>query len=162
MKSSAGVAAKRSVEGHDHRPVEAGGGQEPQLVGQAGELEQRLLRPEKPARMRREGQRRRRPPERAGARQRRPDHGAVAAVDAVEIADRHHGAGKRPRVDRGPWPLRDMERLGRIVDLAHVRVFGSAETVIAAVVIMMRRSVQVSVSDLLTEFQINGLFKPGC
>ena len=55
-----------------------------------------VLRPQEKPRMRREGQRRRLAAERLGARARGADHGAVAAVHAVEIADRHHGAGSGP------------------------------------------------------------------
>ena len=47
------------------------------------------------ARVRLEGERGSGSAERLGARQRRRDHGAVAAVHAVEIADRHHGAAQR-------------------------------------------------------------------
>ena len=55
--------------------------------------------------MRLEGQRRRRPAERPGARERGRDHGAVAAMHAVEIADgddraRKRLAGRRRRAPR--------------------------------------------------------------
>ncbi len=52
--------------------------------------------------MRREGQRRSLAAERTGALERGADHGAMAAMHAVEIADRHHGAGQRAASD----PLR--------------------------------------------------------
>ena len=45
--------------------------------------------------MRLEGERRRRPAERLGPRQRCCDHGAMAAVNPVEIADGKHRAVER-------------------------------------------------------------------
>ena len=86
---------QRRVEAQHDRAVEPGGGQEPQLVALVGQPEQRLLRAEEAARMRLEGQRRRRPAERARALPRGRDHGPVAAVDAVEIADGDHRAAQR-------------------------------------------------------------------
>ena len=73
-------------------------------------LEQRVLRPQEQPRMRREGQRRGLAPERLGALERGADHGAVAAMHAVEIADRHHGAAQRADVA----VARDMEALRRL------------------------------------------------
>ncbi len=109
---------KLGVETHDEGAVEPGRGQQPQLVALAGELEQRLLRPEKLPRMRREGERGRRPLQAAARAQRGADHGAVAAMHAVEIADRHHGAGERPGLKGAAGTARDMEG-GR--SLAHRR-----------------------------------------
>ena len=99
MKSSAEVAASAGVEGHDDGAVEPARRQQAQPVALAGELEQRVLRPQELPRMRREGQRRRLAAKRLGARQRGADHRAVAAMHAVEIADRHHGAVERPDVE---------------------------------------------------------------
>ena len=56
---------QRRVEAQHDRAVEPGRRQQPQLVALVGEAEQRLLRPEEAARMRLEGQRGRRPGERA-------------------------------------------------------------------------------------------------
>ena len=58
--------------------------------------------------MRLEGERRRRPAERLGARQRRCDDGAMAAVNPVEIADGQHRAvervvGRRFATDHDEW-----------------------------------------------------------
>ena len=83
---------QRRIETHDDRPVEARHGEQPQLGGLVAQPEYRLVRPEDGARMRLEGQHDGLAPERAGARQRHVDDGAVAAVDAFEIADRDHGA----------------------------------------------------------------------
>ncbi len=86
------------VEGHHHGAVEPGPGQQPQLVGLVGEPELRAVRAEKAARMRLEGHgeapacRGRAPIRRAAV-----DHGAVAEMDAVEIAHGDH----RPAGDRG-------------------------------------------------------------
>ena len=90
---------ERGVEAHDDGAVEPGGGQEAQLVALGGELEQGVLRAEEGARMRGEGERRRLAPELVGARAGGPDHGAVAAVHAVEIADRNHGADECVCID---------------------------------------------------------------
>ncbi len=75
--------------------VEVGAGEQAQLGALVGEAEERRLGPEDAAWMRLESHRRRRPAERAGARKRRRDHGAVTAVHAVEIADGDDGAGER-------------------------------------------------------------------
>ena len=102
---------KRRVERHHNGSVETGGGKQAQLVAFTGELKQGLLRPQEQPRVRREGQCRRLAAERTGALERGPDHRAMAAMHAVEIADRHHGAGQRTAGD----PLRaaadDMEVL---------------------------------------------------
>ena len=83
---------ERRVETQHDRAVEAGLGEQPQLRGLVAQAEDRLVRLEDGARMRLEGQHRGLAPERAGAPQRHVDHGAMAAVDAFEIADRHHRA----------------------------------------------------------------------
>src|SRR5215471_14167914 len=73
----------------------------------------------KTAGMRLEGERRRFPPERLGARQRRRDHGAVAAMHAVEIADGDDGAVER--VVRGRFAPHHDERLSRRRLVGHER-----------------------------------------
>src|SRR5665213_3687605 len=73
---------QRGVERHDDRAVEPGAGEQPQLVALARELEQRLLRAEKFARMRRKSQRGCLAAKLFGARPRNVDHGAVATVQA--------------------------------------------------------------------------------
>jgi hypothetical protein len=50
--------------------------------------------------MRLEGQHRRRAPKRAGAGDRRCDHGAMAAMHPLEIAHRNDRAGERSRMRR--------------------------------------------------------------
>ena len=87
------------VEGHHHGAVKPGPGQQPQLVGLVGQPELRAVRAEKAARMRLEGHRKRRLAMRPAHLQGGRDHGAVAEMDAVEIAHRHHRSlrGSRPR-----------------------------------------------------------------
>ncbi len=85
-------AGQRRVEGEHDRAVEPGRGQKPQFGGLVGQPEQRLAGIEEGARMRLEGQRRRRPAQRPGLVQRRADHGAMAAMHAIEIADGDDGA----------------------------------------------------------------------
>ena len=105
-----GEAGKRRVEGEHDRAVEAGRGEEPQLAGLVGQAEQRLVRIEEGARMRLEGQRRRRPAQRLGAANGGADHGAVAAVHAVEIAD---GDDRAAQGVIGRDIAHDPETLGR-------------------------------------------------
>ena len=81
---------QRRVEAQHDRAVQAGGRKQPQLVALVGQPEQRLLRTEEAARMRLEGERRRRPSERAGALARSRDHRAMTAMHPVEIADGDH------------------------------------------------------------------------
>ena len=81
---------QRRVEGEHDRAVEPGRGQQPELGGLRGEVERGLVRAEERARMRLEGEHRRRPVRRLGALHRRADHRAVAAMHAVEIADGDH------------------------------------------------------------------------
>src|SRR5215468_1327966 len=90
-----GKACERRAETQHDRAAEPGRGQKPQLRALVGQPEQRLLGAKERAGMRLEGQRRRFAPERFGARQRRRDHGAVAAMYAVEIADGDDGAVER-------------------------------------------------------------------
>ena len=79
------------VEGHHHGAGKPGAGQQPQLVGLVGEAELRAVRAEKAARMRLEGHGKRRLAVGAAHLQGRVDHGAVAEMDAVEIAHGDHG-----------------------------------------------------------------------
>ena len=92
-----GGAGAGLVEGHDHGAGEAGPGQEPQLVGLVGEAELRGVGAEKAARMRLERHRQRRPVMAARHLKRGGNDRAMAEVDAVEIAHRHH----RPLGNRG-------------------------------------------------------------
>ena len=85
-------------------------------------------------------------PERLGALQRGTDHGAVAAVHAVEIADRHHGAVQRADIDALRAVVRDMEGCRSAhfcIMLASCAVTGPD-----------------TVSARLINFQINRIFKP--
>jgi len=79
---------QRLVEGHDQHAVEAGRGEEAQLRLRVGEPEQRLVGAQHQPRVRLEGDGRRRALEAVRALERRRHHRLVAAVDAVEIADR--------------------------------------------------------------------------
>ena len=110
---------QRRVERHDDGAVETGGGQQAQLVALAGQLKQGLLRPQEQPRVRREGQRRGLAAERPGALQRGADHRAMAAMHAVEIADRHHGAGQRAAGDRLRAAADDLEVLRGRFRLCH-------------------------------------------
>jgi hypothetical protein len=103
---------------HD-RAVEPGRGQKPQLRALVGEAEQRLVVAKKNAGMRLEGERRGSPPQRLGARQRGRDHGAVAAMHAVEIADGDDGAVER--VVGGRFAPHHDERLSRLRLVGHDR-----------------------------------------
>ena len=94
LRGGAGAAL---VEGHHHGAGKPGPGQQPQLVGLVGETELRAVRAEKAARMRLEGDGKRRFSMGAAHPQGGGDHGAVAEMDAVEIAHRDHG----PPGDRG-------------------------------------------------------------
>ena len=100
---------ERGVEFHYDGAMQPGRRQQAELVALAGKLEQRLLRLKEQPRMRREGQRRGLAAELARALERSADHGAVAAVHAVEIADRHHGAGEHARLA----VANDMKGVGR-------------------------------------------------
>ena len=108
---------QRRVEPQHDGAVEPGRRQQPQLRPLVGQAEQRLVRPEEAARVRLEGERRGRPAERLGALQRSRDHGAVAAVHAVEIADGDHGAAQR--VVCGRVVAHHGERSGRRPAVGH-------------------------------------------
>ena len=97
------------VEGHHHGAGKPGPGQQPQLGGLVGEPELGGIRAEKAARMGLEGHRQRRPAMGAPHPQGGVDHRAVAEMDAVEIAHRHH----RSPGDRG--------RRGGVADNGKVR-----------------------------------------
>ena len=108
---------QRGVEGQHDRAVEPGRRQQPQLVALVGEPEQRLVGPEEAARMRLEGQRRRRPAQRRGALARGRDHRPVAAMHAVEIADGDHRAAQR--VAGRCLPVGHGKRMGRVRFICH-------------------------------------------
>ena len=91
---------ERGVELHHDGAVERGRREEPQLGVGIGEPEQRLVRRKEGARMRLEGEHCRRAPEPVGARHRSADHRAMAAMHALEIADREHRAPKRAGMRR--------------------------------------------------------------
>jgi hypothetical protein len=110
---------KRGVELHDDRSVEPAGSQEAQLVLLAGQLKQGFLGPQEQSRVRCERQRRHLPLELARALERRADHRTMAAMDAIEITDRNHGAGKGPAVDAIRAAAHDMKSFGRRVRLVH-------------------------------------------
>ena len=101
LRAGAGAAL---VEGHHHGAGKPGAGQQPQLVGLVGETELGAVRAEEAARVRLEGDRKRRFSVGAAHVQRRADDGAVAEMDAVEIAHRDHG------------PLRDGGGRGGVSD----------------------------------------------
>src|SRR6185312_5678680 len=105
-------ARELRVKTHDHRAVEARGGQQAQLVVLTREGEQRLLWAEEFARMRREGQRRRLAPEAACAGKRRADHRAMAAMHAVEIADCDHSTLQRAGVAFSRIRAHNMKNVG--------------------------------------------------
>ena len=131
---------KLGVEGHDDGAVEPARRQQAQPVALAGELEQRVLRAQEHARMRRERQRRRLAAERLGALERGADHGAVAAMHAVEVADRHHAAVQR--ADIAALPVAGDVKAGRIAHFDAMPPFRAA-----------------TVSARLTNFQISRLLK---
>jgi len=88
------------VEGHHDRAREPGSGQQPQLAGLVGEAELGAVGAEKTPWMRFERHRQRRLAMRTPHAQGGGNNGAVAEVDAVEIAHRHHrslGNGGRGR-----------------------------------------------------------------
>ncbi len=86
---------QRRVEGHDDGAIESGACKQAQLVALARKLEQRVLRPQELSRVRREGERRSLAVELSRSCARGVDHGAVAAVHAVEIADGDDGPVQR-------------------------------------------------------------------
>ena len=88
---------ERPVEGEHQRTGQAGGREQAQLGSRIGQAEYRIGRAQHVARMRLERHGDRRGAERARARGRGVDHGAMAAMHAVEIADRRDGAVQRGR-----------------------------------------------------------------
>src|SRR6185437_10415407 len=100
---------KLGVEIHHDDAVEPARRQQPQPVALARKLEQRVLGPQEKPWMRREGQSRGLAPKRLGARAGGADHGAMAPMYAVEIADRHHGAVQRTDIDALRAVAGDME-----------------------------------------------------
>src|SRR5262249_19055675 len=114
-----GKACQRRVEAQHDRAAKPGRGQKPQLRALVGEPEQRLVGAKKTAGMRLEGERCRFPPQRLGARQRRRDHGAGAAMPAVENAGGGDGAGER--VVGGRFAPHHDERLFRRRLVGHDR-----------------------------------------
>ena len=87
-----GKRGERLVEREHQGAIEPARREQPQLGRFVGEPEQRAVRAQEPPRMRLERQRDRRAAERFGAAHRGGDHGAMAAVHAVEIADRDDAA----------------------------------------------------------------------
>ena len=119
-KSAAEVAASAASKVITIAPSSPVAASSRSLVALARELEQRVLRPQEKPRMRLEGQRRGLAGRAPRARERRADHGAMAAMHAVEIADRHHGAAQR--ADDGRRRARHESRrvdIGRLLDAAH-------------------------------------------
>ena len=88
---------ERAVELHHDGAVERGGRKQPQLGVAIGEPEQRLVRRKECPRMRLEGEHRGRAAEPPRARHRGADHRAMAAMHALEIADRNHRTSQRAR-----------------------------------------------------------------
>jgi hypothetical protein len=105
------------VERHDHGAIKARSGQEPQLVGLVGQTELRAVRAEKAAWMRLEGQGECRFAMSPAHLQGGLDHGAVAEMDAVEIAHCHDGSPG----DRG--------RRGSVADKGKAGHFGNSLSV---------------------------------
>ena len=103
--SSAVSAAKAASKVSTSAPDEPGGGEQPQLRGLVGQAKHRIGRAQDLARMRLEGHRDGGRAERGRARNGGIDHRAMAAMHAVEIADRRDRAaelGRRPARRRGP------------------------------------------------------------
>src|SRR5665213_1444731 len=144
-KISGGGGGKLGVEIHHDGAIEPARRQQPQPVAVARQLEQRVLRPQEQPRMRREGQSRGLAPERLGACASGADHSAMAAVHAVEIADRHNGAMQRADIDALRAFVRDMEGCRS----AHFCIMFASCAVTGP----------DTVSARLTNFQINRIFK---
>src|SRR5690606_18404909 len=89
-----GAAGESRVEGLYHHTVEAGCREEPELGRLRREPEGRRVRHEEAAGMRLEGERKGRESAGAGAVEGEAERGAMAAVQAVEIADRNPSARK--------------------------------------------------------------------
>ena len=90
-----GQFGERGVEGEHDRAVEPGCRKQPQLGRLVGQPEQLFARIEEHPRMRLEGQYRGRPVQLHRAPLRGRDHGLVAAMHAVEIADGDDRAAQR-------------------------------------------------------------------
>ncbi|MEY9901395.1 hypothetical protein ABIA44_005569 [Bradyrhizobium sp. USDA 329] len=90
----------RLVEGHDHGAGQPGAGQQPQLGPLVRQAELRGVGAEKPPRMRLEGQCQCRAAMRSAHLQRCRDHGAMAKMNAVEIAHGDHGAPRNRGIRR--------------------------------------------------------------
>jgi hypothetical protein len=85
----------------------------------------------------------------------------MTAMHAIEIANRHHGAGKWPAIDTLHATARDMEGFRRDGRPAH-RDSGRLQEVAVRIMYMIfigKLLVRSTVSAPLTNFQINGLFK---
>jgi hypothetical protein len=78
------------------------------------------------------------PVERPGAAACRRDHGAVAAMHAIEISDGNDRAGKRRRERR--IAMNDGERWRRLRDFAHRVRFGAGAALIAGEMADVARS----------------------
>src|SRR5690348_848641 len=101
--------------------------------------------------MREERQRRGLAAQRLGARQRRVDHGAMAPVHPVEIADRHHGAVKRAGIDGRARSMDDVKGLGTCGE-AHGLRDGKASVGLVA----LRVSMPLKKLKKLTAYSIIG------
>jgi hypothetical protein len=86
-------------------------------------LKQWILRTQEQAGMRRESERRSLAAEHGCAFAGGADHGAMTAMDPVEIADGHDGPGKRTRIDASRAALHDFEAGDRLI---HVIAGGRA------------------------------------
>ena len=84
-----------AVERQHHRAGEPAFGEKTELYRLVGEAKDRCVGAEHVAGVRLEGEHRAGPAKPGGQRPGAADHHRVAAVNAVKIADRHHGAGKR-------------------------------------------------------------------
>src|SRR5215510_1872883 len=92
------------------------------------------------------------------------DHGAMPAMNAIEIADRHHGAGERPGVDALRTAAHNMELSCRHTGLVHRFSDRLKQKVVINLHMFSsgRAFDAVTVSAPLTNLQINGLFKARC
>ena len=118
MKSSAEVAASAASKVMTMAPSSPVAASRRNLSRSLESWNSGVLRPQEQPRMRREGQRRGLAAERLGALERGADHGAMAAMHAVEIADRHHGAVQRP-LDAMRTVAHDMKGFARRVRACH-------------------------------------------
>src|SRR4030095_15633401 len=111
--------ASRRIEPHYDSTIEPRSRQKAQLVVLAGKLKQRVLRPQEQSWMRGGGQGRGLSGAVARARLGGLYHGAMPAMNAIEITDRHHGAGERPGVDALRTAAHNMELSCRHTGLVH-------------------------------------------